>query len=237
MAESAKDRLRAILAQRHDRALSDLLDARRIVEHPTEKGDLTERTWLEIIQRYLPNRYQARRAIVIDHRGSVSDQIDIVVHDSIYTPFILEFGGYDILPVESVYAVLEVKQVINRANLNYAHEKARSVLALNRANRSTNEIEVRDQKVILTGLLASQCGWKSPHRQIERYRSSHESGRSLNYVLSASSFIDYEYGQELHFDMGPAPITRFILRFVSHLQQIGTVHPIDIEQYLSALDG
>jgi hypothetical protein len=65
-----------------------LARVRELIEHPTEKGDASEGVWLELLQNYLPKRYEARRAHVVDSLGEFSDQIDIVIHDRQYSPFI-----------------------------------------------------------------------------------------------------------------------------------------------------
>ncbi len=81
--------------------------------HPRTKGDASEKVWLELLQTYLPQRYQAATAHVVDSKGVFSDQIDVVVFDRQYSPFIFNYQGQTIIPAESVYAVFEAKQSIN----------------------------------------------------------------------------------------------------------------------------
>ena len=42
-----------------------------------------------------------------------SEQIDVVVFDRQYSPFIFNYEGQTIIPAESVYAVFEAKQTVN----------------------------------------------------------------------------------------------------------------------------
>jgi hypothetical protein len=58
-------------------------------------------------------RYQAEKAHVVDSTGAFSEQIDVVVFDRQYSPFIFKFEGQIIIPAESVYALFEAKQGIN----------------------------------------------------------------------------------------------------------------------------
>lgn len=229
-------KLGEIIARRHNRALADLLDARSLIDHPSEKGGVTEGIWLDLFDKYLPKRYQARRAMVVDHRGQLSNQIDIVVHDGLFTPFILDFGGYEIVPIESVYAVFEVKQAVNIANLVYAEEKCSSVTGLIRVNRETRQVRNIEPTPIRRGLLATQCDWsQGEEEKIFEFRSSRASEKQLEYIVSAESFSNTCIeGNSIH-DMGRAAISRFLLRFVEDLQAIGTVMPIDIEKYLQAI--
>lgn len=88
--------------------------------HPGTKGDAAEGVWLELLQAYLPARYQASKAHVVDSKGRFSEQIDIVVFDRQYSPFIFNFQGQQIVPAESVYAVFEAKQTIDAGVIAYS---------------------------------------------------------------------------------------------------------------------
>lgn len=107
----------------------DLMDA-----HPGTKGDASESVWLELLTAYLPQRYQAAKAHVVDSRGVFSDQIDVVVFDRQYSPFIFKYQEETIIPAESVYAVFEAKQSINASQVSYAHKKVASVRRLHRTS-------------------------------------------------------------------------------------------------------
>ena len=53
----------------------------RAIAHPGTKGDAAEVHWLKMLQDYLPARYCATRAFVLDSNGNLSQQIDIVIYD------------------------------------------------------------------------------------------------------------------------------------------------------------
>ena len=61
---------------------------RRIIYHPTTKGDASELEWVDMLSTYLPRRYQVDKAFVIDCKGNISEQIDIVIFDRHYSPFL-----------------------------------------------------------------------------------------------------------------------------------------------------
>lgn len=112
----------------------DSLDVNRsMISHPGCIGDATEQHWIRFLKQYLPDRYKIDKAIVIDSQGNVSDQMDIVVYDGLYTPFIFNQDGFLYIPAESVYAVFEVKQDI-RGNIEYAAKKVESVRKLQRTS-------------------------------------------------------------------------------------------------------
>ena len=110
------------------------------LNHPTDKGDNFEESWIEWFNVYLPKRYKAAKATVIDSKGSISDQIDIVLYDAQYS--YLAFNYHEILyiPAESVYAVFEVKKDLTKENMEYAGKKAESVRFLFAVINITSEI-------------------------------------------------------------------------------------------------
>jgi hypothetical protein len=82
----------------------------------------------------LPQRYQAASAHVVDSNGVFSQEIDVVVFDRQYSPFIFRYEGQTIIPAESVYAVIEAKQSVNAVQVAYAQEKVASVRRLHRTS-------------------------------------------------------------------------------------------------------
>lgn len=128
--------------------LAQLNTNREIIQHPTSKGDALENVWIEWLRKYLPNRYCVEKAIIIDSIGNLSDQIDVVIFDQQYTPFVFSQNGIHYIPAEGVYAVFEVKPDLKGSVDNgsksisyveYAGKKIASVRALTRT--STNIID------------------------------------------------------------------------------------------------
>lgn len=106
---------------------------RTFIEHPSSKGDATEHHWINFLRTYRPDRYKVDKAIVIDSTGNVSEQMDIVIYDAIYTPFIFKQDDFMYIPAESVYAVFEVKQDV-KGHIEYAAQKVESVRKLKRTS-------------------------------------------------------------------------------------------------------
>lgn len=133
------------------------------ISHTGEKGRVGEEQWTKILQQYLPKRFNVSSGIVLDSRGTVSDQIDIVIYDLQYTPTLLGHGSHVYIPAEAVYAVFEVKQDISKKNLEYTAGKLRSVRALHRTSMPTissgNECPARTLFPIVGGILARTAGW------------------------------------------------------------------------------
>ncbi|MDQ1565705.1 MAG: hypothetical protein QOF96_585 [Actinomycetota bacterium] len=95
---------------RHDlRGLLHDLGASEIAFHSTTKGDNAELNWLKMLRDFLPQRYQVESAFVVDVNDSVSEQLDVVIYDSQYSPLLFKHEGGLYIPAESVYGVFEVK--------------------------------------------------------------------------------------------------------------------------------
>jgi hypothetical protein len=161
--------LSVLLAGLHDDIQRKLETVRQSFGHPGTKGDASEKVWLELLETYLPKRYQAATAHVVDSKGVFSDQIDVVVFDRQYSPFIFHYQGQTIIPAESVYAVFEAKQAINAAQVEYAQKKAASVRRLHRTSlpipHAGGTYPPKPLIPILGGILTFESDWSPPFGQ------------------------------------------------------------------------
>jgi hypothetical protein len=137
---------------------------REFILHPGSKGDSLENVWIEWLRKYLPNRYCVDKAIIIDSNGSLSHQIDLVIYDQQYTPFVFTQNGIHYIPAEGVYAVFEVKpdlqgNVSDDNFFEYAGKKIESVRSLKRTSvkiiNAGVEVPARPLTKIIGGILSS----------------------------------------------------------------------------------
>lgn len=137
---------------------------REFILHPGSKGDSLESVWIEWLRKYLPNRYCVDKAIVIDSNGSLSHQLDLVIYDQQYTPFVFTQNGIHYIPAEGVYAVFEVKpdlqgKVGEDNFFEYAGKKIESVRCLKRTSvkiiNAGVEVPARPLTKIVGGILTS----------------------------------------------------------------------------------
>lgn len=99
-----------LLSALHDGVAHRLQVSRDTMAHSVLKGDASEAVWLNLLQTYLPVRYQAARAVVIDSENNASEQLDVVVFDRQYLPFVFQHEGITVIPAESVYAASEASR-------------------------------------------------------------------------------------------------------------------------------
>lgn len=156
--------LTKLLAGLHDDIEQKLGIARSTLHHSVSKGDGSEAVWIELFKEYLPMRYQAEKAFVVDSEGNVSEQIDIVIFDRQYTPFIFKLKEQFYIPAESVYAVFEAKQSLNAEHIAYARKKLKSVKALQRTSlpipTASGLIPAKSLIPIHGGILTFESDWK-----------------------------------------------------------------------------
>ncbi len=237
----------ATILRNHQKTILAGLDAsREIFENNEAKGDASEFQWVEVIEKFLPHRYKASAAFVLDADGKRSDFIDVVIHDRHYCPLLFEEGGQLFIPAESVYAVLEVKQELTRDTVIYAAKKGESVRRLRRT--STNIVNMggdaapRPLFEILTGVLATESSWSPPFN--EPFTNALKDGAAdharldLGCALRHGGFeVTWETGEpRADLSIAEASLMFFLLRLFGRLQRLGTVPAIDLREYGTSLE-
>jgi len=235
--------LSEILLAQHNDIQQKLSTIRKTIGHPGSKGEASERVWLELLQNYLPQRYQAESAYVVDSYGEFSDQIDVVIFDRQYSPFIFKYEGQTIIPSESVYAVFEAKQSINLNNLEYAKKKVASVRSLHRTSlpipHAGGTYPPKQLISILGGILAFESDWQPSLGQTLQdaliYKTDEEK-LDFGCVAAHGNFYFNSKSNIFDFSLGSKPATEFLFRLISMLQVNGTVPMIDIQAYAQWLN-
>lgn len=227
-----------LLGGLHDDIQHRLTLARKSLAHPVAKGDASEGVWLELLQKYLPQRYQAAKAFVVDCKGSFSEQIDVVVFDRQYSPFIFEFEEQKIVPAESVYAVFEAKQEINAAMLAYARSKAASVRQLHRTSlpipHAGGTYPAKLPGPILAGILTLESAWSPPlgSALLDALKNASATERlDLGCVAARGTFQWREDTQSYLITEQNRPAASFLFELITRLQSTATVSMIDIRAY------
>lgn len=222
--------------------LTRLNSVRKHVTHAPTKGDAVEKSWIQFLSTYLPNRYCVDTAFVVDHTGTRSDQIDLVIYDQQYSPFVFLHDGVKFIPAESVYAIFEIKQALNKPHIEYAAEKAESVRALKRTSvpivYAGGTYSPRPVFDIVAGLITTSSDWSPPFgKPFREIIGTLKPWQRLNIgcSLANGSFLLKPDGSFDTSTPEEALIFFFIKLFIQ-LQNLGTVPAMDIDQYSRALD-
>ena len=220
------------------------LNSHEFMSNSVAKGDATEKNWLDWMKEFLPKRYAADKAFVIDSNGHVSDQIDIVIYDKQYSPIIFHQDGSLYITAESVYAVFEVKQDLTKSHIEYAGAKIASVRELKRTSTpimySTGTMPPKDLHKIIGGLLTTSTSLKNPEKSIRECLISLDSNHEIDLICclkNSSYLIEYlNNNVELHKNKDNEILIYMFLQLLLLLQKIGTVPAIDLIQYAKAID-
>ncbi|HND33443.1 MAG TPA: hypothetical protein PLA94_25770 [Myxococcota bacterium] len=224
------------------------------IPHPTDQGDVGEGAWQNLMATYLPRRYAVTRGTVIDVNGEASENIDLIIHDPQYTPFLLKHHGVIYVPSESVYAVFEVKPALNKTYVEAARQKAASVRRLHRTSvdivHAGGVFSAKPPTHILAGLLCGRCEWAQPFRApFDKAIATANVQERLDFVACLERGV-YEYQAELTVpgvggklnQVFPGLVEKdtdednvllsFFFRLCARLQGLGTVVALDHRKWL-----
>lgn len=233
--------LAQLLSGLHDDIEARLSTARKSFAHAPTKGDASERVWLDLLTTYLPQRYTAATAHVVDSDGAFSDQIDAVIFDRQYTPFIFNYEGQVIIPAESVYAVFEAKQTLDAQLVAYARVKAASVRKLRRTSlpipHAGGTFEPKTPQPIVAGVLSFESNWSSALGEpLLKSLSGGSQEDQLDIGCVAAHGIFYKSGDEFTLSNEKKAATAFVLELIARLQELATVPMIDVRAYARWLE-
>ncbi|MFA7285405.1 MAG: DUF6602 domain-containing protein [Candidatus Paceibacterota bacterium] len=201
------------------------------IYHPTAKGDEIELNWTGLLKTYLPERYTVDCGFVIDHKGNLSEQIDIIIYDRHFTPFIFRGENVAYIPAEGVYAVFEVKPHLDIKNLKYAINKLESVKRLKRTSAVFAHIMGKDKKElfdIIGGILTTKTKSKKLFKEIK-------SDSKLSVVLALDNGIKI-INDSLVLERTEKPVLAFfLLKLIEKLRALGSVPALEVDEYLKFL--
>lgn len=216
---------------------------RESIAHNGEMGEAAEESWREWLRKYLPRRYCVDKAIVVDCDGNASDQIDIVIYDGQYSYFVFKHEQVIYVPAESVYAVIEVKQNLNKSHLDYAGDKAASVRRLRRTSVEIPFVggvyRPKPLHKILAGIISIESDWKDPlgdtlKKNLVVSDVDHEVDFGCA-IKHGSFWVERDGKLIVKRSASDESLLFFFLKLLKALQSIGTVPAIDIDEYAKVL--
>ncbi|MCL1982156.1 MAG: hypothetical protein FWG53_03550 [Clostridiales bacterium] len=210
-----------------------------LLEHPVTKGEHCESAWIDFFRSFLPSKYAVDKGFVFDAKGNVSDQIDIIIYEALYSPLI--FGtdaGEKFITAESVYAVFESKPTIDKETLGYANDKIKSVVDLVRSRRGVINAGKYSPPRELTHIIGGILAVNSISPEAVRQHLSDFSHIDIGCAINKASFIAYRddnwHLSDVEFSSQEEAILSFFYIVLDLLHQIGTVAGIDIRDYSDA---
>ena len=174
----------------------------------------------------------------------MSEQIDIVIFDRQYSPFILKQNGVTYIPAECVYAVIEVKQDLTKKNIEYAQQKALSVRKLKRTSvpipHAGGEFLAKTPAHILAGIVTLDGTLSTQNKNLLQ-NATKERIINIGCSLVGKTYFSLPALHPWNTNTKPYKIihksdenslVNFFMSLVAELQKLGTVPAIDITSYL-----
>jgi hypothetical protein len=227
-----------VLSNLHKDVEKALSIARSSFGHAPTTGTASENVWLKLLQEYLPLRYQATKAHVVDSHGNFSHQMDVVIFDRQYSPFIFQFQHQTVIPAESIYAVFETKQALTANELSYAHAKITSVRTLHRTSlpipTASGEVPAKALHHILGGILTLDSEWSPPlgPTLVKHLADQLPAGRLDLGCIAAHGIFRFDHKAGVHHIVPRQhAATAFLFELIASLQAIATVPMLDVRAY------
>lgn len=202
------------------------------IHHPGTKGTESELNWIGLLNRYLPERYKVSSGFVIDHKGSLSDQIDVIIYDRHFTPFIFHGENTIYIPAEGVYAVFEVKTEFSKQNYDYAVAKLKSVRNLERTSANFVHIGGSDKKQnfeIIGGLLTATNGSSEQFKAIDNQKD-------LTIVVCLEAGVKVIREGIVESNNNSNILSFFLLKIIERMRALGSVPALEVDKYLGIND-
>jgi hypothetical protein len=213
------------------------------ITHSGVMGEVNELHFIEVLRKYLPNRYAVAQGIVVDSNGSTSDQIDIIIFDPQYTPTLLDQQSHRFVPAEAVYGVLEAKPAISKQYLEYAGDKAASVRKLERTSvavrHAGGEFPPKPLFPILAGIVAPSVGWRDGcmSDSFAEAIAGLKDERSLDCGIALSDRAFQVFNGSITLSECNGALAVFLFGLLDRLQSLGTVPAVDWNRYGAVFSG
>ena len=131
--------LKEVFESISEKMQSDFEKVTKLVSHPSVKGTARENALMKYLRPHIPDKFAFSEGIIIDSFEHQSRQVDVIIHDRIATPFLQDRDLANVIPIESVYAVIEVKSTLTKDELTKCIANIKSVRSLKK-NTITGQI-------------------------------------------------------------------------------------------------
>lgn len=100
------------------------------IEHMGLRGSHRENILKKYIGQLLPQKFSVGTGIIVDVKGTQSKQQDFFIYDAFNSPVFLNMESSSVVPVESVYATVEIKSKLTKETLRQSVDNIKSVKEL-----------------------------------------------------------------------------------------------------------
>lgn len=120
---------RAVLERAEDQLQLDALAAADF-QHRGIRGDERAQSLSAFLSTHLPSVFRVGKGEAIDYRDTRTGQLDLCIYDAASASPIQSLGENILVPAEGLFAVIEVKSVLSRAEIGKCVSAAKRVRSL-----------------------------------------------------------------------------------------------------------
>jgi hypothetical protein len=160
------------------RMLSEIETISDRMTHSGEKGRNNEKVLSAFLNEALPRRYSVSTGKVVAPGDKESGQIDLIVHDRLDTPALVDARAWSLVPVESTYAAISVKTTLANKDLRDALKSIASVRTLPREAAikydAGHKVTFKEDETLRPRgfVFAFKSSWSSPESADKAFRDS-----------------------------------------------------------------
>jgi len=156
-----KSTIAGLISKAAKKLRDDFEHIRQTVSHAGEKGGETEDKVREFLNGHMPKRFHATKGFVIDADNQMSNHQDVIIYDEQSSPVYKYDGANQIVSVDAVAAIMEVKAVLNKNQLEEAFAKIEEVKRLKKRPISEMDQKATESTLTTTGTLGIILGFGS----------------------------------------------------------------------------
>lgn len=119
------------------------------LEHMGLRGTAREDLLKDVISQLIPEKYRIGSGTIVDVHETQSKQQDLYIYDAFNSPVFLKMESNKVVPVESVYATIEVKSTLTKDTLRQSIENIRTVKTLEHNELRNSPIVFSRHNVIM----------------------------------------------------------------------------------------
>ncbi|MGN1299320.1 MAG: DUF6602 domain-containing protein [Candidatus Scatovivens sp.] len=116
------------------------------IEHTGIKGTIREDKLKEYLKKLLPQKYNITSGCIVDANEKQSKQQDFIIYDNFNSPSFIASEKEQVVPIESVYATVEVKSTLTIDELKKSLKNIESVQMLERVKPMFNPLVISSIK-------------------------------------------------------------------------------------------
>lgn len=218
--------------------------------HQGEKGGIRERRVVDLLSKYLPKRYGIGTGHIIDSKGGMSNQTDIVIYDAFNGMALPIDNDYSLFPIECVYAAIEVKSKLTASNAQREEDRGEIYKCIKSTTRLKSLSRNHDLPSVPSLVFAYTTAWEQDQwkRVAEHFyflgKNYDQKIPDVVLVLDAPGFVLCTYKS----DKGPDkdrfshlfqknPLLFFISDLIARLSRTKVAMPNLWEEYGDWLQG